>query len=1011
MDVAALFDEALQQRPEDREGWIERVCAKDTAVADELRALLRADAQSSGILERPFHVIADKLGLAVQDENALRIGTLLGPYRLKALLGSGGMGRVYRAERDDGAFAQTVALKLIRSEKLTDFAHARFLLERRILARLSHPHIAHLIDGGINESGEPWFAMEYVDGQPLLAWCDARSLNVRARLLLMLDICAAIEFAHARLIIHRDIKPANVLVDHRGAAKVLDFGIAKLLSDEEDGALATAMQTRLLTPEYAAPEQIRGEAITTATDVHALGLLLYELLCGQRAYGFGGQSSFDVQRDMLDRDAQTMTERIAQVATEDAEQANRLALQRQRDVPALRRELRGDLQHVVDKALRKQPEERYPNVTGLADDIRRYLAAEPVIAAGGARWYRLRKFVQRWRGAVISAALIATVVIVGIIAVGVESHRANQAAARAESEAQTANSVRDFLVDVFNAADPQNALGKPPNALELLDSGARRIEGELASQPRLQAQLFDAVGTIYSNLGQYSSAIAMLRKGRAALTQTADGASSALADQLDFDQSSVVGKALPGVTATQAKALREEARPLLDALIAKQRTLPPDSRALFVKALVTRSQLEKNVGDAAASEATLREAIAQARAQGRAGELDLAAALLVLGNVLIDTHRNIDALACDREAVAIYLRRLDSRNPLLTQAQGELANNLSETGAAGEAIELMRRVTQVQRDVLGETHPAYAASLVRLGDILVRNDEFTAAEPLFVQALQVAESVGGKDSDAVAGICNSFAVMKLRQGDTAASRAYEQRALAIWMANHGPNYSQVLIEQHNLATLEYEDGNYVQARALFLDLDERRRQAGLQPYRQELRSLGRIERMLGHPEKARTLFDEAMARQNAIQSGELSQTSLMVELDLARVERDLGNLDAARTYATAALAGLLRTLPVTHSFIGDARYTLAQLDYLQGRCANSAADFQLQAQRYDQMRGPSARWHRAEAGLLIGLCRRQINPTDAAASATIIANARELLESTRADPFFQRLAQQSLLQR
>ena len=1017
-DVVALLDAALQQRPEDRDAWIERTCTGNAALATELRALLEADAAAFGILEQPFHVVAGRLGLAIENEGTRRIGSRVGPYRLVSLLGSGGMGLVYRAERDDSGFTQIVALKLIRTEKLTDYARERFLLERRILARMTHPHIAHLIDSGISAHDEPWFAMEYVDGKPLLLWCDSRRLTIEARLHLMLDICDAVEFAHSHLVIHRDIKPANVFVDAVGNAKLLDFGIAKLLGDEDASVLVTATQTRLLTPEYAAPEQIRGDAVTTATDVHALGLLLYELLCGQRAFGRTGLSRFDVQREVLEAPPALMSARLAQSHASAATDIERIASERQRDFKTLRRELQGDLQHIVDKASRKEPAERYASVGALADDIRRYLANQPVIAAGGAGSYRLRKFVQRHRIAVISSGLALVSLIVGMIGIGIESQRANLAAKRAEAEAaragdeaQTAIAVRDFLLEVFKSADPQNALGKTPNAIDLLDAGARRIETELRAQPELQAQLLDVVGNIYGNLGRYSAAIDALRKGREVLARSVD-AEPALAMQIDFDQASLVGSNLSRIDPSMVKSLSEEVQPPLDAVIENQRKLPPPERNLLVRALVTRSQFERNRGDASRSEASLREAVAEAVPQGAASNVDLAYALDALGDLLTEAHRHIEALAVEREAVAIYSRRFgrfDARNPQVTRAQRHLANSLSETGATTEAINMMRQVAQAQREVLGENHPAYADVLLTLGDILVRNNQLAEAEPLLNQAMQIAETSSGAESDNVAYTSNSLAMLKRAQGDNVAAIALERRALTIWVTKHGPDYSQALIEQHNLAAVEYENGNYLEAQTEFLDLDARRRKAGLNPYDQELTYLGRIERMLGHPEKALAMFTEAALQANNMSGGELSQSSLLLKIDQAKAERDLGDLDAARRSGDAALSGLLQTLPTDHPGVITARYILAQLDYLQGRCAMSAAALEAQWNRYKQRVGPAAEWHSAEAGLLVGLCRKQRNLADH--EALIATNANELVKSPIADPFSRNLAREALIKR
>ena len=300
----ALFGAALEQPAAERAAWLERTCQAHPELANELRAMLpRADAEAGGLLDASMDEVVADLGLHRPRD---REGERIGPFTLVSLLGKGGMGEVYRADRTQGGFEQTVALKVMRVERVDAAAQARFLLERRILARLTHPHIAHFVDGGIAAHGEPWFAMEYVAGEPLLEWCNARELPIDERLRLLLDVCAAVDSAHRYLIIHRDIKPGNVLVDAEGHVKLLDFGIAKLL--EDDGALEapTGAHARLLTPEYATPEQVRGDPVTTATDIHALALLMYELLCGRRAFGSRSSSPFDVQREVLESEPPPM---------------------------------------------------------------------------------------------------------------------------------------------------------------------------------------------------------------------------------------------------------------------------------------------------------------------------------------------------------------------------------------------------------------------------------------------------------------------------------------------------------------------------------------------------------------------------------------------------------------------------------------------------------------------------------------------------------------------------------
>ena len=988
--LLGLFQEALKQPPAERDAWIDRSCAGNPALAQELRTLLIADAAPSGVLDRPVHVLADGLGLQCAEGESDRIGDRVGVYRLTELLGRGGMGVVYRAERDDAQFAQTVALKLMRTERLGPDAHARFLLERRILARLAHPHIAHLTDGGIGTNGEPWFAMEFVEGEPLLQWCDSRRLTLDARLALLLDVCSAVEFAHSNLVIHRDIKPSNVLVTAAGKVKLLDFGIAKLLAEQDSPVLATGTHTRLLTPEYAAPEQVCGDAVTTATDTHALGLLMYELLCGQRAFGAHATSPFEVQRDVLEHDPAAMSVQLTLAPRGDGE---RIAAQRQVDFATLRRQLRGDLQHIVAKALRKEPERRYRTVAAVADDIRHYLANEPVEAAEGARGYRLRKYLVRHRIAVALGALALLSLAVGLAGTSLESRRATREAARAEKEAQVATAERDFLIDVFKSASPEQALGNIPNAIDLVDTGARRVDVELREQPELQAQLFDILGTIYHDLGHDDLAIPTLRKAQN-VAEVALGKDATLTMQSELD----LARALSGNNDAGSQA-----QSLLNDVIARQR-LAPGHDTLLVPALVMLGENMTDKGDVAPGEAILHEAIASANALGSRGEKDLAMALYAYGVALNRAFRTQEAIPAFREALAIRRRLLDARNPLVTSVQTDLALSLTDAGGNAEAEVILRSVADSQREVLGDRHPQYGDTLNTLAIVLMTLGKLDESDQLLQQALTIAQSL--KDDDSAAVVYNNFATLRHLQDDDEAGLDFARKALAVWTRDGA---APPMTAQQKIAAFDYFRGDYAQAESEFRLLLDRRRKAGSKNVSVTLTFIGRARRMQAHPEEAESLHKEAIAAAEA-QAGKLSDDALTGRYELATDERDEGRLDESRGDAAMVLSGFLQTLPPAHGKVLDARYLLAQLDYLQGHAAAaSLADLEAAWARRKLAHARTAQVRAAEAALLVGLCRQQLKSGDPASATDLIRrNAKELLESSMADPFFKRIAREAL---
>lgn len=496
--IKKLFAETEVLAPEERAQYLDTHCDDDAALRAEVEALLGVGEKS----ENYFSDLARRAGLSGLSGDAL--GRQVGAYRLLQLLGHGGMGAVYLAERADQQFEKRVAIKLVPFAVWGEEARERFVQERQILARLEHPNIARLLDGGVSEDGVPYLVMEYVEGKPLDAYCEDKRLGIEARFDLFLTVCGAVAYAHRNLIIHRDLKPVNILVTDDGTVKLLDFGIAKLIGPQADAdATLTRLGSRPLTPAYASPELLHGQGITTASDVYALGVLLYKLLCGRLPYDVSGLSEVESIQKVCETMPQ-LPSRLEPVGAVPERKRHRLA---------------GDLDMISMMALRKEPERRYGSVEQLADDVRRHLADMPVRARPDTKGYRLSRFIKRHRiGVVASAALIALAVASGVLittyAIRV-THQKNQIAQernKAEQERNKAQQEEKFMVDLFDAADPNTARGKTITARELLDRGAARIEKELAHQPALQADLLEQMGTIYQNLSLYKPSEKLLEK-------------------------------------------------------------------------------------------------------------------------------------------------------------------------------------------------------------------------------------------------------------------------------------------------------------------------------------------------------------------------------------------------------------------------------------------------------------------------------------------------------------------
>ncbi|MEK7330512.1 MAG: serine/threonine-protein kinase, partial [Candidatus Eisenbacteria bacterium] len=490
-----------------RTAFLDQACDGDAELRALVEALIRADESAGAFLDRPAAELAPEL-LAGEPEPAPEppmAGRQIGPWRVVREVGRGGMGAVYLAERADGAFEQTVALKLIKRGLARAEILQRFLRERRILARLEHRNIARLADGGVTDDGLPWFAMEYVEGQPITDWCDEHRAGVEERLRLFRAVCDAVQYAHRNLVVHRDLKPSNIFVTADGEVKLLDFGIARLLSDEPDGDALTLTREglRVLTPHYAAPEQLRGEAATTATDLYSLGVVLYELLSGARPFGRSATSLDQLRREVLEEEPVPPSGLRSE----------------------WRHPLRGDLDNIVLTALRKEPQRRYPSVEALLADLERYREGRPVQATPPSARYRIAKFVRRNRVSVIAGAVVTLTFLVGVVATMWQAVAAALVVASlvgglavsigqtrlARREARKAEEVRSFLLRVFEVADPYHSRGQSVTARELLDQGARRIDSELKGQPALRAEMLGVLADLYLKLALVEPAMKSFR--------------------------------------------------------------------------------------------------------------------------------------------------------------------------------------------------------------------------------------------------------------------------------------------------------------------------------------------------------------------------------------------------------------------------------------------------------------------------------------------------------------------
>jgi non-specific serine/threonine protein kinase/serine/threonine-protein kinase len=521
--VRAIFERALEINQPERHDFLNAACAGDPGLRSEVESLIAADQEASGGFLSGQAIEAAGVAPALEKPEALP-GQRIGPYRIIEEIGRGGMGTVYRAERADDQYRQRVAIKVVRGGLSDDFSIQRFKAERQILANLDHPNIARLLDGGATGDGQPYVAMEYIQGLAIDAYADAHKLPVGARLDLFRTVCAAVAYAHQRLVIHRDIKPANILVTESGEPKLLDFGIAKILDAEPSGQTGdpTVTMLRQMTPEYASPEQVRGEAVTTATDVYSLGVVLYGLLTGRRPYRVTSRAPHEIVQAVLETEPEKPSTAIDRA---EATSAEAVSLTRNGNPDKLRRALRGDLDNIVLRALRKEPERRYASVEQFSEDIRRHLEGLPVTARPDTLRYRGTKFVRRHKVAVLAGAAAVLALLGGMAATlreayiaGIERQRAEQ---RFIDVRKLANSllfeVHDAIQDLPGSTPARKIL--VDRALEYLDKLAQEAKGDFSLQRELAAA-YEKVGVVQggfraSNLGDTAGALTSFRKALA----------------------------------------------------------------------------------------------------------------------------------------------------------------------------------------------------------------------------------------------------------------------------------------------------------------------------------------------------------------------------------------------------------------------------------------------------------------------------------------------------------------
>ncbi len=670
-----LLRDALEVDDDARDAWLAQRAGEDVELAVEVRALLRAS--GAHVLDHAAGDVAARLaGDDAGDD--LAAGVRVGAWVIVAPLGSGGMGTVYLAQRDGDGYVQRGALKRIKRGMDSDAVLARFRRERQILSRLGHAAIAHLLDGGIAVDGRPYLVMEYIEGEALADWSARAEVGLDARVGLVLSLCAAVAHAHHQLVVHRDIKPANVLVAADGTPRLLDFGIARLLEADGDEA-ATATAARFVSRAYAAPEQLQGQAVTTATDIFQLGALLHELLTGLRPA--------DAAPDTTTRPAQ----RLASMRVR-AGQRGPAAV-----TPKM---LVGDAGIIVARATDAEPTRRYATVEAFADDLRRWRAGRPILARPDSTGYRLHRFVARHRWLVALSAFAFCTLVGGAGIALWQAHVAERQQRIALERAETAERVKRFMIDLFQAPDPALARGAMPRADDLLDRGAAQITGGLAGQPRVQAELYETMALSYMGLGRFDTGTELLERARAALADVADPVLSMRVETRLGSAYAELGR--------YAEALSALDRALADDPATSART--DAARIESVRGWVLR-----DLGRYPESETALRRSLALA--QSTPDDLN-PAALRALNNLAY----TLQLEGRKAESIATYQRVVDwfaAHEPADSQprlwAEYTYAKSLRDLGEPARAREILERIRPLMLQVVGAAHADLAGLDIALG--------------------------------------------------------------------------------------------------------------------------------------------------------------------------------------------------------------------------------------------------------------------------------------------------------
>ena len=795
--IQSLFEKALELNPSERENFLKEECSNDKELFDEIMSLLAADEKQHSIFSGSA---ADYL--AIDDTNL--DGKLFGNYRAIKQIGAGGMGSVYLAERADGLFEQKVALKIVKPGMNSHEIISRFEEERQILARLQHPNIATLLDGGISELGLPYFTMEYVEGKPITEYSDYNNLTIEQRLELFKKVCEAVLYAHQNLVIHRDIKPSNILVQEDGTVKLLDFGIAKVFEEDKDQKFVTRTGMRVMTPEYASPEQVKGQPVSTATDIYSLGLILYQLLTGCPPYEVPSTSALEMERIICLTEPQKpstmVTKIISSVDGKKKTSPDYVSEKRKTTIPKLKKRISGDLDNICLMAIRKEPERRYNSVVQFITDIDNHLNGLPVSARKSTASYRTKKFIQRHKVGVV----IATIAVM-LIAMVTAFYTIQLAEERdkAELEAEKSKKVSEFLAGIFKVADPEQSRGETITARELLDNGVKRIEKELADQPEVLANMLGVTGNVYKSLGLYDNALVLLQKAYS------------INDSLLGSDSPETVKSLNDLANLNfAMGDYESAIDKFDKTLEKRKTIYGEKSLEVAESMNDLGMVLREEGDYKQSEKLLITSLSIRKKLLPLTSPEVAQSINNLGLLKEDLGEYNEAKKLIEEALVMKEKIYGKIHPSVTETIGNLAMLLQQMGDYEEASKLFNKTLVVDKQLYGEVHPSISTDLYNIASNTALMGDLNSADKLYSEVLELDKKLLGEEHPYIALDLNNLAGILSDKGEYAKAEKLYKESLALNEKIYGKEHPEVATSMSNLGVMYNRWGKYSLAEPL-----------------------------------------------------------------------------------------------------------------------------------------------------------------------------------------------------